>query len=70
VTAVEYLGTTQIVTIETAYGEIKARAPSRDVIRTDASVGLELDRRSLTLFDAKSGKALMSEGNEGVLIRG
>jgi multiple sugar transport system ATP-binding protein len=70
VAAVEYLGTTQIVTIETAYGEIKARTPSRDAIRTDASVGLELDRRSLTLFDAKSGRALRSEGNEGVLPRG
>jgi len=70
VAAVEYLGTTQILTIETNHGEIKARTASSDVIRTGASVGLELDRRSLTLFDAKSGRALLSEGNEGVLARG
>lgn len=70
VAAVEYLGTTQIVTIETAHGEIKARTASSDAIRTDASVGLEFDRRSLTLFDAKSGRALVSEANEGVLSRG
>lgn len=70
VAAVEYLGTTQIVTIETAHGEIKARTASSHAIRTDAAVGLEFDRRSLTLFDAESGRALVSEANEGVLTRG
>jgi multiple sugar transport system ATP-binding protein len=70
VAAVEYLGTTQIVTIETAHGEIKARTASSDAIRTDVPVGLEFDRRSLTLFDPESGKALVSEANEGVLARG
>lgn len=70
VAAVEYLGTTQVVTVETAHGEIKARTASSHAIRTDASVGLEFDRRSLTLFDATSGRAVVSEANEGVLSRG
>lgn len=70
VAGVEYLGTTQIVTIVTAHGEIKARTASSHAIRTGSVVGLELDRRSLTLFDAKSGRALLSEANEGVLTRG
>jgi multiple sugar transport system ATP-binding protein len=70
VAAVEYLGTTQIVTVETAHGEIKARTASSHAIRTDVPVGLEFDRRSLSLFDAKSGKTLVSEANEGVLARG
>jgi multiple sugar transport system ATP-binding protein len=58
------------VTIETAYGEVKARTDSRDIIRADETVGLEFDRRSLTLFDAASGRALVSEANEGVLAHG
>lgn len=70
VTAVEYLGTTQIVTIDTAHGAIKARTASSQAIRNDETVGLEFDRRTLTLFDATSGRALVSEANEGVLIRG
>lgn len=70
VIAAEYLGTTQIVTVETAYGEIKARTASSHAIRTDETIGLEFDRRTLTLFDAASGRALLSDANEGVLIRG
>src|SRR5690606_31888819 len=43
ISAVEYLGTTQIVTLSTPNGEIKARIPSGDVARTGETVGLEFD---------------------------
>ncbi len=67
VRAVEYLGTTQIVTVEAPHGTLKARLESREAVRSGEPVGLEFDARSLTLFDASSGRALRSAGNEGVL---
>ncbi len=70
VVAVEYLGTTQIVTLDTPNGEIKARTPSNQRARTGELIGLDFDARTLTLFNAETGRALVSEGNEGVLRRG
>ncbi|KNY16322.1 ABC transporter ATP-binding protein [Shinella sp. SUS2] len=70
VSAVEYLGTTQIVTLSTGHGELKARISSGHRVREDELVGLDFDARTLSLFDAESGKALLSEGNEGVLAHG
>ncbi|ARM89333.1 sn-glycerol-3-phosphate ABC transporter ATP-binding protein [Rhizobium sp. CIAT894] len=70
VVAVEYLGTTQIVTIETAHGEIKARTPSKQSARVEELIGLDFDSRNLTIFDSATGNALVSEANEGVLRRG
>ncbi len=67
VTATEYLGTTQIVTLDTAYGTVKARAPAADAIRTGTRTGLALDPRTITLFDRADGRALRSAANEGVL---
>ena len=67
VVAVEYLGTTQIVTLDTAGGEIKARIPAHQVARTGETVGLGFNASTVTLFDRKSGRALKSELNEGVL---
>jgi multiple sugar transport system ATP-binding protein len=70
VVATEYLGTTQIVTLTTPHGEVKARVPSARVVRTGEATGLRLDARTLTLFDAASGRALRSAANEGVLAHG
>jgi len=70
VVATEYLGTTQIVTLQTPNGTVKARAASGLAIAADDLVGLEFDARTLTLFDAASGRALLSEANTGVLARG
>ena len=36
----EYLGTTQIVTVDTAHGQIKARLPSTSPVRLGETVGL------------------------------
>ena len=70
VAATEYLGTTQIVSLETEAGLVKARAPSSHPVRVGATTGLALDGRTITLFDAATGRALPSAGNEGVLARG
>ena len=69
VTATEYLGTTQIASVRTAHGRVKARLPSSDAVRTGASVGLRLDPRMVTLFDPE-GRALRSRANDGVLAHG
>ena len=70
VIATEYLGTTQIVTLSTPNGNIKARIPSAKHVSTDEIIGLEFDSRTLTIFENEHGTALLSEGNEGVLKHG
>jgi len=70
VVATEYLGTTQIVTLETANGPIKVRAPSSDRIVLGATTGLVFDPRTITLFENDHGRALRSRANEGVLGHG
>ena len=67
VMATEYLGTTQIVTLATAGGEVKARISSRQVVRVGETLGLQFDPQTVTLFDPASGRALKSELNEGAL---
>jgi multiple sugar transport system ATP-binding protein len=61
----EYLGTTQIVTVVTACGQLKARLPSGKVVRVGESVGLALQPDRLSLFDAVSGQALPSALDAG-----
>jgi multiple sugar transport system ATP-binding protein len=70
VSAVEYLGTTQIVTVSTGHGDLKARISSSCKVREEEIVGLDFDTRTLSLFDADKGDALVSEANEGVLGHG
>ena len=67
VLATEYLGTTQIVTIRTPNGEVKARIPSDQPAKTGEKVGLSFNAATVTLFDAHTGRALKSALNEGVL---
>jgi multiple sugar transport system ATP-binding protein len=64
--AAEYLGTTQIVTITTPHGVIKARIPSAQPVRSGSTVGLRFAASTLALFDAGSGRALRTSANEGV----
>ena len=70
VLATEYLGTTQIVTMATPNGEIKARTPARQSATAGEVIGLEFDRQTLTVFDGVKGQALLSEANERVLRHG
>ncbi|MBA3911965.1 MAG: ABC transporter ATP-binding protein [Rhodobacter sp.] len=66
VEATEYLGTTQIVTLSTAHGQIKARAPAGQVAKVGEVLGLTLNPRTLSLFDATTGRALRTAANAGV----
>ena len=70
VLAAEYLGTTQIVTLETANGEVKARIGSGQPVRPGEQVGLRFNPRTLTVFDEPSGKALRSALNDGAVGHG
>jgi multiple sugar transport system ATP-binding protein len=56
----EYLGTTQVVTVATASGQIKARLPSAKMVQVGETVGLTLRPEKLSLFDVTSGQALVS----------
>ena len=66
----EYLGTTQIVILDTPNGTIKARVSSKVPIRQGEGIGLRFDERTLTVFEGNKGRALVSEANEGVLHHG
>lgn len=65
--ATEYLGTTQIVTLQTPNGIVKSRISSGEPASEGESVGLAFNPGTITLFDKKTGVALLSEGNKGVL---
>ncbi|MBS1131476.1 MAG: hypothetical protein H6Q99_1227 [Proteobacteria bacterium] len=67
--AVEYLGTTQIVTLDTALGQVKVRVGSDKVATVGDTVGLRFDARSISLF-AANGHALISTANQKVLNHG
>jgi multiple sugar transport system ATP-binding protein len=54
----EYLGTTQIVAVETADGIIKARVPAEIRLTTGEPVGLALSSARLSLFEKGSGRAV------------
>jgi len=57
----EYLGTTQIVTLDTAHGQIKARIPSSRRVGKGETVGLAFRSDRLVVFDAATGRALASD---------
>ena len=65
VIAREYLGTTQIVTLETPHGPLKARTSSTLTVGVGEALGLEFAARTVTLFDASTGAALRSALHEG-----
>ena len=70
VMASEYLGTTQIVTLDTPNGELKARIDSGQTATVGEKVGLNFDARRITLFDEGNGQALRSDLNHEVLSHG
>ena len=57
---VEYLGTTQIVTVTTGRGTVKARLPSTLPARLGEQVGLVFRPEKLSLFARTSGRAIRS----------
>jgi len=61
----EYLGTTQIITVVTAHGQVKARLSASASVRLGETVGLAFRGDRLSLFDAASGKAVPSALYDG-----
>jgi multiple sugar transport system ATP-binding protein len=57
----EYLGTTQIVTIATEHGQVKARLASEIAARPGETVGLAFRAERLSIFDRASGRAIRTE---------
>lgn len=57
----EYLGTNQVVAVETPGGLIKARVPANRSFRIGETVGLEFNPANLALFDCVSGRAVPSQ---------
>jgi multiple sugar transport system ATP-binding protein len=55
---VEYLGTTQIVTLTTPHGTLRARAPADHDLRVGERLGLSFKPEKLSLFDKASGRAI------------
>jgi multiple sugar transport system ATP-binding protein len=58
----EYLGTTQIVTVDTEQGQVKARLPSSLAVQVGETVGLNFRSNALSLFDAQTGAAIRTAG--------
>ena len=61
----EYLGSTQIVTVDTAVGKVKARLPADRQLKLGEQVGLTFRPERLSVFDKASGRALRSALHEG-----
>ena len=58
VVATEYLGTTQIVTVDTGAGRLRARLPAAVRAAVGEQVGLSLDPARLSVFDEATGRVL------------
>ena len=69
VMASEYLGTNQILTVETPNGLIKVRIASSQNVKNGEMIGLDFDTTTLTIFK-EDGHAMRSSANEGVLADG
>jgi ABC-type sugar transport system ATPase subunit len=63
----EYLGTTQIVIIDTAHGQVRARIAAATPARPGEIVGLRLRPERLSLFEVASGRAVRSALHDGAV---
>lgn len=70
VLAAEYLGTTQILTLQSPNGELKARIGAGETVAPGETVGLEFRSTNVTLFERSTGRALRSALNDEVLTDG
>jgi len=68
--ASEYLGTTQVVTLKTQHGDVKARIASDQKVTAGETVGLDFNGSTVTVFNNQTGAALRSALNEGLLGHG
>ena len=58
---IEYMGTRQLVTVDTHAGRLKVRAPNTLRVSDGETVGLSFDAKRLVVFDEASEKALKSD---------
>jgi multiple sugar transport system ATP-binding protein len=65
--ASEYLGTTQIITLSSSHGSLKARVPSGQAARVGETVGLDFNPATISIFDETTGRALRTAANAGVI---
>jgi multiple sugar transport system ATP-binding protein len=61
----EYLGTTQILTLDTAHGQIKARTPANRIVQIGENVGLSFLTERLSLFEKSGGRAIKTALHAG-----
>ncbi|MEN9755368.1 MAG: hypothetical protein RLZ07_1750 [Pseudomonadota bacterium] len=64
---VEYLGTTQVITITTKRGMVRARVDANRKAAIGDHVGLSFHSEKLSVFDKASGRALRSALHEGAI---
>jgi len=63
----EYLGTTQIVTLKTPEGHLKARLPAEVNVRSGEQVGLAFTPDRLSIFVKSNGRAVPSALHDSVI---
>jgi multiple sugar transport system ATP-binding protein len=61
----EYHGTTQIITVETHSGTVKARVSSALSVKTKEQVGLKFRPQRLSIFRKVGGRVVKTEANMG-----
>jgi multiple sugar transport system ATP-binding protein len=61
----EYLGTNQIVTINTEHGRVKARIGSEQRVPDGGHVGLTFRAEKLSIFDRESGRSVRTALHDG-----
>jgi len=66
----EYLGTTQIVTLTTPYGTVRARLPADVTLQRGEHVGLDFRPEKLSLFDKTTGRAVRTALTERGAVYG
>jgi len=62
----DYMGTTQIVTIATDHGQLKARLPAGVRANSGEAVRLGFTASRLSLFDQRTGRAIRTAASEEV----
>jgi multiple sugar transport system ATP-binding protein len=61
----EYLGTTQIVTVKTAQGQVKARLSASMALKSGENVGLSFLGSRLSIFQKANGRAIKTLSRPG-----
>ncbi len=58
--AVEYMGTRQLITVDTDSGRLRVRAPNTVRVSDGEAVGLDFDSEKIVVFDSQTDRAVAS----------